>query len=110
MSAPDTDVSLTSSAATKLKAIDDGDAARTIVRLYVDGRTCCSYRYGLAFENETRSTDIVTDTEDVLVVVAPEHREICSGAVVDFVQTPEGEGFTVRTPGSASGCGCGARA
>jgi iron-sulfur cluster insertion protein len=99
-------VHLTPSATSKLKTLTK---SRPIVRLFVAGETCCGYRYGLSLEDETTADDIVIDDDDVLLVVGREYREICAGAVVDFVQTTQGEGFTVRTPGSAAGCTCGRR-
>ena len=106
MSDQSAEVSLTSSAASKLKTLT---SSRPIVRLYVAGRTCCGYRYGLALEDETGPADAVTDDDDVLLVIAEEHREFCSGAVIDYVRTGDGEGFLVNTPDSAAGCTCGSR-
>jgi iron-sulfur cluster insertion protein len=103
-----TDVRLTPVAATKLKTIHP-ESSKPIVRLYVAGQGCCSYRFGLAFEEAPGSDDTVVGADDVLVLVAQEDRVACEGAVVDFVQTEQGEGFTVRTPGSAAGCTCGGR-
>jgi iron-sulfur cluster insertion protein len=97
---------LTASAAGKLKTLTE---SRPIVRLYVAGQTCCGYRYGLSLEEDTTADDIVIDEADVLLVVAQEYQEVCAGVVVDFVQTADGEGFTVRAPGSAAGCTCGRR-
>jgi iron-sulfur cluster insertion protein len=103
-----TDVRLTPVAATKLKTIHP-ESSKPIVRLYVAGQSCCSYRFGLAFEEGPGANDTVVGADDILVLVAQEDRDACEGAVVDFVQTEQGEGFMVRTPGSAAGCSCGRR-
>jgi iron-sulfur cluster assembly accessory protein len=69
---------------------------------------CCRYRYGLTFESEPDAGDTVTEANGVRFVVDEESRPLCEGTTIDFVSTPNGEGFAVRGPQiEGAGCGCG---
>ena len=48
-------IELTAAAERKLLELRGDDPERAYVRLYVAGRTCCNYRYGLAFEPAART-------------------------------------------------------
>ena len=43
-------IEMTPEAATKVHELQGGDPKRALLRLYVMGKTCCSYQYGLAFD------------------------------------------------------------
>lgn len=105
MSDTDTLVELTPAAAAKLQTMHDAPS-RPMLRLYVEGRTCCAFRYGLAFEESARPDDVVVEARGVDLLVAAEEREPCAGATIDYLETPEGEGFLVQTPASQRGCTC----
>jgi iron-sulfur cluster insertion protein len=76
-----------------------------ILRLYISGQRCCGPRYGLALDKEIPDGFAVSDFDGVRLVLDADTEQQSDGAVIDYVETPEGSGFTVTTPGS--GCSCG---
>ena len=56
-----TTIEVTPEAATKLQELRADDPKRAFLRLYVSGRSCCSFMYGLAFDENADETDAVTD-------------------------------------------------
>jgi len=102
-----TTIEVTPEAATKLLELRADDPKRAFLRLYVAGRSCCSFTYGLAFEENTADTDAVTHAAGIRVAIDALSLPYCDGAKVEWVDGPEGTGFLVRNPSLGGGCGCG---
>jgi iron-sulfur cluster insertion protein len=103
-----TAIGVTPEAAAKLQELRAGDPAkREFLRLYVAGRTCCSFMYGLAFEENADDTDAVTHAAGLKVAIDAQSLPYCDGATVEWVDGPEGTGFLVRNPSLGGGCACG---
>lgn len=101
-------IDMTESAATKLHELRRNDPEKAVLRLYVAGKSCCNYRYGLAFDASADEADSVREVRGIRVAVDPESREHVEGATIDWVETPQGSGFSVSTPKAAGGgCACG---
>lgn len=97
---------LTTTAAAKLKELDS--SADPILHLYAAGKTCCGVRFEIAFADQVEDGFSVSELDGVRLVVDPASEPFCAGATVDFVETPDGAGFTVDAPAGRSGtCGCG---
>jgi iron-sulfur cluster assembly accessory protein len=100
-------IELTAAAERKLLELRSDDPERAYVRLYVAGRTCCNYRYGLAFEPDVDPQDSVIEVEGIRLALDPRSRPLCNEVSIDFVETPQGTGFAVRGPApEGGGCGC----
>lgn len=104
-----TQLQVTAKAVAKLLEFRGDDHAAAYVRVFVAGRTCCGFRYGLAFERRVDDLDAVVKLGGLTFAVDPESRPHCEGATIDYVETPRGEGFTVLQPGTEAGCACGSR-
>lgn len=108
--APDGDkarrmLQVTSRAAAKIKELGgDGPA---LVRLFITGRGCCGFRYGLAFADAIDAGSAVAEADGVRVFTDPQTAATCDGASVDYVETDGGAGFSVQNPNSAGVCTCG---
>jgi len=89
-----TTIEVTPEAATKLQELRADDPKRAFLRLYVAGRSCCSFMYGLAFDENAEETDA-------------QSLPYCDGAKVEWVDGPEGTGFLVRNPSLGGSCACG---
>jgi iron-sulfur cluster assembly accessory protein len=100
-------VEITPVAGEQLRTLASADPSRAFLRLYVAGRGCCSYRYGIAFDRETEEGDSVMESQGIRIVVDGESSPHCGSAVIDFVTTDAGTGFTVRAPRIEGGCTCG---
>jgi iron-sulfur cluster insertion protein len=102
-----TTIEVTPEAATKLLELRADDPKRAYLRLYVSGRSCCSFMYGLAFEENTVESDAVTQAAGLKVAIDAQSLPYCDGAKVEWVDGPEGTGFLVRNPSIGGTCGCG---
>lgn len=99
----ETSAQVTSRAAAKLKSLQH----EPVLRLFVDGQTCCGVQYGLALEHEVRDGLAVREWFGVKLVVDPDNRADCDGAIVDYVETPDRSGFTITNPAAGGTCTCG---
>jgi iron-sulfur cluster insertion protein len=102
-----TTIEVTPEAATKLHELRADDPKRAFLRLYVSGRSCCSYMYGLAFDENADETDAVTQVAGLKVAIDAQSLPYCDGAKVEWVEGPEGTGFMVRNASLGGGCACG---
>ncbi len=73
---------------------------------------CCSgAQYGMSLAKQAEQGDWEGEFGGVKVLVDPESAPMLQGASVDYVETPEGSGFTISNPSAAprneSGCGPG---
>lgn len=100
-------IEVTAEAATKLRELQADDPKRALLRLYVMGRTCCSYQYGLAFDETPHEADTVKEVAGLRVAVDSVSAPYCDGAKIEWVDGPEGTGFLVRNPSMGGSCACG---
>lgn len=101
-------ISLSPSAAKRVRWIADRQAKPAVLRLSVEGGGCSGfqYRYGLAEAIE--ADDVITETDGVKLVVDSVSIDLIDGSEVDFVESLGGSAFRVTNPLAAAGCGCGA--
>jgi iron-sulfur cluster insertion protein len=100
-------IAVSADAASKLRELQAGDPAkRALVRMYVAGRTCCSFQYGLAFTDAPEHTDALTEAAGIRIAIDHVSAPYCDGAQVEWVDTDEGSGFLVRNPSLSATCGC----
>jgi len=101
-----TTIEVTPEAASKLIELQAGDPKRALLRVYVAGRSCCSFQYGLAFEEKPNDTDALTEAAGIRIAIDEVSAPYCQGAKVEWVDGPEGQGFLVRNPAVSGTCGC----
>lgn len=103
-------IELTPRAAEKLSGLMAQNPAQRVLRVYVAGKSCCSYQYGLALDEATLPDDAVVQRAGIDVAIDPDSLPLLQGATIDFVDALMGGGFTVRNPGvDGGGCACGKR-
>jgi len=103
-------VELTPLAAEKLNGLLSSHPERRVLRVYVAGRSCCGFQYGLALDGTSAPNDAMVERSGIAVAVDPDSLPYVDGATVDFVDSPEGAGFTVRNSRlDSGGCACGSR-
>lgn len=100
-------VELTPVALEKLNEVRGMAPERPILRVYVVGRSCSGYQYGLALDDAPSAEDTVLERGGITIAIDPMSRPYVEGATIDHVETSEGAGFTVRNERYASGGGCG---
>lgn len=77
------------------------------LRVYVSGGGCSGIQYGMAFDNNIRTEDTVTDSNGIKVLVDEVSIQYLHGATVDYIDGPQGSGFKINNPNATSSCGCG---
>lgn len=76
------------------------------LRLFVEGIECSGFQYGLAFSEEPRDGDTVVSSNGIRVLVDPTSLVLLNGAIVDYVDTPEGADFKIDNPNEMPGSAC----
>jgi iron-sulfur cluster assembly protein len=102
-------VSLTETAATKIKELQAGEPAgeAEVLRVAVQGGGCSGFEYALGFDRGAQEGDLEFMEHGVPVVVDPFSAPYLKGAEIDFLNSLEESGFKISNPNVASSCGCG---
>ena len=99
---------LTDTASSKVKHLLDQEGRDDLaLRVAVQPGGCSGLRYQLFFDERTLDGDTFTDFDGVKVVVDRMSVPYLSGAVIDFVDTIEKQGFTIDNPNASGSCACG---
>jgi iron-sulfur cluster assembly accessory protein len=106
------EVTLTPSAATKAaELVDRENNADLFLRIAVQPGGCSGLRYQLFFDDRDLDGDerwtFETEPRDIDVVVDRMSAPYLSGAVIDFVDEIDKQGFTIDNPNASGSCACG---
>lgn len=103
-------ITLTESAAAKLKAILKSEGKEGYALRVQIVETGCAKSYGLDFDNEQRADDTAVEMHGVRLLVDKKSLPSVKGAKIDYADG-ENAGFRISNPkkagGCGSGCGCG---
>jgi len=106
--APAHGVELTESAAGKAKALLDQEGRTDMsLRIAVQPGGCAGLRYQLFFDDRSLDGDHQRDFNGLTVAVDRMSAPYLQGAVIDFVDTIEKQGFTIDNPNAGGSCACG---
>ncbi|MEU4802534.1 iron-sulfur cluster assembly accessory protein [Actinosynnema sp. NPDC023587] len=101
-------VTLTDPAAVKAKALLDQEGRDDMhLRIAVQPGGCAGLRYQLFFDERTLDGDALRDFGGLKVAVDRMSAPYVEGAVIDFVDTIEKQGFTIDNPNAGGSCACG---
>jgi iron-sulfur cluster assembly protein len=100
-------VSLTESAAQRVKSHLDRRGHGVGLRVGVKKTGCSGYAYVIDFADSIDPNDVVFDDQGVKIVVDPKSLELIDGTKVDFVKQGINEAFKFRNPNVKGECGCG---
>jgi iron-sulfur cluster assembly accessory protein len=101
-------INVSDTAATKVRTLLQQEGRDDLaLRIAVQPGGCSGLRYQLFFDERTLDGDIVTDFDGVSVVVDRMSSPYLNGAVIDFVDTIEKQGFTIDNPNATGSCACG---
>jgi len=76
------------------------------LRLFISGKSCSGYQYGMTLDNAITETDISISVDDIKIVVDNASIEYLKGSKLDFIDDERGKGFMVDNPNVTSSCGC----
>ena len=61
----------------------------------------------MAFESKMADDDTVIEKGDVKVIMDSQSAPLLQGAEVDYVDSVQGSGFSIKNPQAKTTCGCG---
>jgi iron-sulfur cluster assembly protein len=100
-------ISLTRSAADRVRTHLDQRGTGIGLRLGVTQTGCSGYSYVINYAEEIAASDVVFEDKGIKVVVDPEALQLIDGTEVDFVKNGLNEAFSFRNPNISGECGCG---
>jgi iron-sulfur cluster assembly accessory protein len=101
-------VTLSEAAAAKAKALLDQEGRDDMhLRIAVQPGGCAGLRYQLFFDERALDGDAVNEFNGLKLVVDRMSAPYLDGAVIDFVDTIEKQGFTIDNPNAGGSCACG---
>lgn len=100
-------ISLTDSAANRVRTYLDKRGAGIGLRLGVTKTGCSGYSYVINYVDTIDEADVVFEDKGVTVIVDPKALPLIDGTEVDFVKNGLNEAFSFRNPNISGECGCG---
>ena len=101
-------VVITETAAVKVKTLLDQEGRDDLnLRIAVQPGGCSGLRYQLFFDDRSLDGDVRQEINGVGAVVDRMSVPYLGGAVIDFVDTIEKQGFTIDNPNAGGSCACG---
>ena len=101
-------VTLTHAAASKAKSLLDQEGRDDLaLRIAVQPGGCAGLRYNLFFDDRALDGDLTAEFGGVNLTVDRMSAPYVQGAMIDFVDTIEKQGFTIDNPNATGSCACG---
>jgi len=105
---PTTLISLTESAAAKIKGLmaEEPAGEAEVLRIAVQGGGCSGFQYALGFDRGAQDGDHELASHGISVVVDPFSAPYLAGTEIDWVEGLQA-GFAINNPNVSGSCGCG---
>jgi iron-sulfur cluster assembly protein len=100
-------ISITTSAADRVKSFLANRGRGVGLRLGIKATGCSGYAYVLNYADEIQSDDVVFEEQGVKVIVDRKSLGYIDGTQIDFVKQGLNEAFKFRNPNVKGECGCG---
>jgi len=107
METPETAVTITDTAAEKIRDLVAANENEQVLRIAVKGGGCSGFQYALGFDAGPEEGDAVAELHGVRIVVDPYSLPYVDGADVDYVDGLLDAGFRISNPNVEAACGCG---
>jgi iron-sulfur cluster assembly accessory protein len=102
-----TGVTLSPSAAARIKSVVAGEPAGAGLRVAVEGGGCSGFQYEINVALSPTGDDYVVERDGARLFVDPMSLPFLLGSEVDWVDELIGASFKVKNPNAKSSCGCG---
>ena len=102
-----TAVTLSRSAAARLKAISAEEGRPLMLRVAVEGGGCSGFQYKFDLVDAAQEDDVKVERDGAAAVVDVVSMALLKGSEIDFADELAGAEFKVRNPNAKSSCGCG---
>lgn len=103
----DTPLTLSPSAAARIRAISAAEGRPLMLRLAVDAGGCSGFQYSFDLVETGEADDHRIERDGATLLVDDVSVAFVKGAEVDFVDALAGAEFKVKNPNARSSCGCG---
>ena len=100
-------ISLTDSAADRVKTFLQKRGKGVGVRLGVKTTGCSGMAYTIEFADDIEDTDEVFEDKGVKIIINPKSLVYLTGTELDFAKEGLNEGFRFNNPNEKERCGCG---
>lgn len=100
-------VSLTPSAAERVRSFLEKRGSGVGLRLGVKKTGCSGFAYVVNYADEVATGDVVFENQGVKVIVDADSLRYVDGTEIDFVRQGLNEAFKFRNPNVRGECGCG---
>jgi iron-sulfur cluster insertion protein len=100
-------VTLTASAAKRIKALNTQAGTNQMFRVTVNGGGCSGFQYDFKMDDQVNDDDVTFQRDGSVLITDETSLDLIAGAEVDFVDDLMGAYFHVRNPNAVSSCGCG---
>ena len=100
-------VTLSQSAAQRIRAIAKAEGRPVMLRVAVDGGGCSGFQYRFDLVEQGEADDLKVERDGAAAVVDIVSLALLGGSEIDFVDELAGAEFRVRNPNAKSSCGCG---
>lgn len=101
------EVSLSTSAAARIKAIGQAEGRPLMLRLAVEGGGCSGFQYTFELTEAAQDDDVLIERDGARALVDAVSLAFLKGAEIDFADELAGAEFRVKNPNARSSCGCG---
>ena len=102
-----TQITLTQTAADRIKAILAKQSDATMLRVSVDGGGCSGFSYKFDFETAANADDLIVELDGAKVAIDEMSLEFLDGSEIDFSTDLIGAAFKINNPNATASCGCG---
>lgn len=102
-----TDVTLSPTAAERIRAIGQAEGRPVMLRVAVEGGGCSGFQYQFDLVEQPEPDDLTVERDGAAALVDTVSLAFLKGSVIDFVDELAGAEFRIRNPNAKSSCGCG---
>ncbi|WP_394689270.1 iron-sulfur cluster insertion protein ErpA [Hoeflea sp.] len=100
-------VTLSESAARRIKEIVSAEQGKSALRVSVEGGGCSGFSYKFDLDDEPGEDDIILERDDARVLIDQVSLVYMAGSEIDFVDNLMGQAFQIKNPNAVASCGCG---
>jgi len=101
-------VDLTPKAAEKIVSIMNSEGKTGhVLRVALIRGGCAGHSYYMEFEETPAQEDLVEESNGLKVIVSKQIADNVRGTVIDYQETLNSSGFSMRNPNAKRACGCG---
>lgn len=100
-------LTITSTAEGKIRELMQEEPDTIGLRVFVKGGGCHGYQYGMSFESKMGEDDTLIEKGDVRVIMDSQSAPLLTGTEIDYVESIQGSGFSIKNPQAKTTCGCG---